>query len=124
MANKREAMIIVPKTDNDGESLELLHIDIEHHLCATFGGFTATDVRGGWLDNGKVYRDTSVAYTILVSDGWSDEEELFDAAQWLAFAARQEVVYLRLPTGEVHFVTEDNETRKWGKPPTAWPTSG
>lgn len=66
MAN-RIAEIIIPKLDNDGKSLTWVHQKAMEYMARNFGGYTAIDSRGGWLDDGKLYHDESVTYRVAMT---------------------------------------------------------
>jgi hypothetical protein len=109
---KREARIILPVYDNDGVDLAAVHTDLKRHVCEAFGGYTATPSLGGWLSpTGKIHEEPGVAYDIACEDTAKARSELREIAFWLAVGARQECIYLRLPSGRVEFVqTESGAT--------------
>ena len=105
---KRIAQIILPKFDNDGQTLVWQHEVYQEAFCKVFGGFTAYDVRGGWMnEQGKLFRDESVSYHIAMEE----TPECFDALRTLARAAagecKQEAIFIVLPNGNVEFITTE-----------------
>lgn len=101
-----EATLILPKLDNDGRPLDSVHFALELDLMEAFGGFTASDARGGWIDadDGKTYRDESVRYSIAAdfeARGGRNRRRLENIAGRYAREARQVSVYVRHADGEV-----------------------
>ncbi len=100
----REARLILPERDNDGNSLTGVHEALQDRLCDAFGGFTLTYGKGGWKnDAGLLFREAVYIYDVAVKDAGAGLRQI---AQDLRVAARQEAVYLRLPTGDVVFVRD------------------
>ena len=56
--------LIAPKKNNDGEDMTTQIVKLENYIIDEFGGLTSQDVRGAWKDNGVIYYDDSVKYTI------------------------------------------------------------
>lgn len=103
---KRIAQIILPKQDNDGKSLTWAHDIYQKAFCSAFGGFTAYDVRGGWMnDKGILYQDESVSYHIAMDDTFANAEKLRGLAKAAALECRQECIFIVLPSGDVEFIT-------------------
>ena len=101
---KRIAQIILPKFDNDGKSLAWCHEQYQKAFCVCFGGYTAYNVRGGWMnDDGELYRDESIAYHIAMDD--MGPIKLRALAQAAAHELKQECIFIVLPSGEVEFIT-------------------
>lgn len=107
----REARIILPLCDNAGQALSSVHADLKLRLGREFGGWTATPVDGGWAGPlGQIYEDKSLAYDVAVPEDRG--HELRCLARYLAQAARQQCIYLRLPDGHVEFVEGEKAGRK------------
>ena len=109
--SKRFAQIILPKFDNDGNSLVWHHNQYQKAFAYCFGGFTAYDVRGGWMnDDGKMFHDESVAYHIAMDDDEGNMsghvEKLRQLADAAAHEMRQEAIFIALPSGKVEFRTK------------------
>lgn len=113
--HKRIAQIILPKFDNDGKTLAWQHEQYQKVFCHCFGGYTAYDVRGGWMnENGRVFNDESVAYHIAMHDDESSDPVSGDVVKLLQLARaaagefRQECIFVALPSGEVRFITQED----------------
>lgn len=111
---KRIAQIILPKFDNDGKTLAWQHEQYQKAFCHCFGGYTAYDVRGGWMnDNGRVFNDESVSFHIAMHDDESsdpvsgDVVKLLQLARAAAGELRQECIFVALPSGEIRFITQE-----------------
>lgn len=105
-AIKRIAQFVIPKQDNEGKSLVWHHEQYMKAFCACFGGFTAYDVRGGWMnEHGKLYHDESVSYHIAMDDTAENVAKLRKLAEAAAGECKQEAIFIVLPSGEVEFVT-------------------
>lgn len=103
---KRIAQIILPKSDNDGKSLTWVHSQYQKTFCIVFGGFTAYDVQGGWMnDEGKLFNDESIAYHIAMDD--YGPIKLRGLAQAAAGEFQQECIFIALPNGDVEFITTE-----------------
>jgi hypothetical protein len=106
----REARIILPRTDNAGHSVYHVHMLLRTRLARTFGGYTATEVSGGWIDgNGKLYHDDSYAYDVAIPDGKPADigysvSMLRDIAIEAGKLAGQKSVYVRYPEGTVQII--------------------
>ena len=103
---KRIAQIILPKFDNDGKTLAWQHEQYQKAFCHCFGGYTAYDVRGGWMnDHGRVFNDESIAYHIAMDD--YGPIKLRGLAQAAAGEFQQECIFIALPNGDVEFITTE-----------------
>ena len=101
----QEARIILPLSDNDGEALETVHDSLTEKLADIFGGFTRHNGIGGWRSpNGAMYREAVALYDVACEPSLDNLFKLRQLAQWLKGAARQQAIYLRMPTGHVEFV--------------------
>ncbi|MBX6421758.1 MAG: hypothetical protein IRZ06_12240 [Nevskia sp.] len=100
----REAMIVIPKTDNSGRPLDALIDSALAAACDQFGGATAVPAEGIWRSptNGRVYREPVIQLMIAVDD--TAIPALRSLAAIIAREGEQESVYLRLPSGDVEFV--------------------
>jgi hypothetical protein len=57
--------IIVPKKYNDGTDVEPQHYEQTYkELVERFGGFTANDVKGGWMHLSKVYQEDNHVFKV------------------------------------------------------------
>lgn len=99
----REARLILPNADNDGQPLSFAHDWLKGELIGAFGGYTATPSQGGWRSpNGTIYEEPGTAYDIACDDGC--DAYLRGLAQRIGRLARQQAVYLRQPNGVVEIV--------------------
>ena len=55
LSNRME--IVLPNNTNEGMSL--FHETQLQAIAESFGGFTVIDQQGGWVDDGKLYKDNS-----------------------------------------------------------------
>lgn len=64
--------IILPMADNAGAPCAEALARFEAWACRTYGGFTATEVRGAWSDaSGKLYVERNVAYRIATNETYN-----------------------------------------------------
>ena len=57
--------IIIPQTNNSGESLGAVIAGVKTNLCNLFGGYTAFEAQGGWVsDSGELFEEPVV---VLIS---------------------------------------------------------
>ncbi len=91
-----EITILIPVCDNSGVRFESEHhAGFEHVLAESFGGFTCTgEASGGWLDGGRLYRDSTRVYVIAV-DGLAGASRAVDVARFACAHYRQEAIFLR-----------------------------
>ena len=101
----RETRIILPLRTNDGKPLDWLHARLKRQLAEKFGGYTAFQSFGGWVDpkSGKLIEEASVTYDVAAPEQ-SENYYLQILCEDLTEAAQQECIYLRLPTGSVNFI--------------------
>lgn len=105
---KRIAQFVIPKLDNDGKTLVWQHQVYQEAFCACFGGYTAYDVRGGWMnEHGKLFHDESVSYHIAMDDTAENAAKLRKLAQAAAGELKQECIFIVLPNGNVEFISKD-----------------
>jgi hypothetical protein len=107
----REASLILPKADNQGEDLFIVHAMLRDSLLKAFGGFSQYEISGEWRDStsGITYDDASFKYVIAARWNEGLRERLFSIAREYCRAAEQETVYVCDDSGEVHFVTKHAE---------------
>jgi hypothetical protein len=96
----------MPLADNNGKSLSAVHDAMRADFIAAFGGYTESDVRGGWRDveTGNNHVEPSLAFDIAAQ--WDSEktERLMELAAWYCRAAKQLCVYVRNGKGAVSYV--------------------
>lgn len=61
----RIAQITIPTEDNEGKSLASVHKSLKLELAATFGGFTAFETAGGWVNpEGELIEEDGTTYQV------------------------------------------------------------
>ena len=102
----REARIILPMRDNAGEPLYRVKDALARELGAAFGGYTLlTSGHGSWNNaKGGEVSEYIWIFDVAAADNTFNDELLTQIAASLKISARQDAIYLRLPSGEVHFV--------------------
>ena len=104
----REAQIILPLADNNGAAYPDVLDALEQRLIRTFNGFTYAPATGAWVGpHNKLYREAVRVYSIAMEDTRANAAALRSIANLTRMEARQEAVYIRLPDGEVEFVSGD-----------------
>jgi hypothetical protein len=120
----KEARIILPVFDNRGYTLDAVHARLQRKLAHYFGGFTATDARGGWVaTGGELIKEQVTVYDIAVDDqnkdklgGYEEPELARNFADGVLIAictelcidADQVCIYYRNAfTGEVRFISRN-----------------
>jgi hypothetical protein len=102
----REARIILPFAENGGKDITFAHETLARELASTFGGFTAFNVQGGWVNGeGKLYLDAGRAYDVAMADTEENAAKLRGIARGIGKLTHQEAVYLRYANGEVDILT-------------------
>lgn len=82
--------ITIPLALNDGTPTEQSLFDrAELVLLDCAGGFTDGYVRGGFREDGVVYRDRSVRYEVLMPHTFGNERAMFELARTVARDANQ-----------------------------------
>jgi hypothetical protein len=105
MTMLREARINLPVADNSGKPLDTVRDQLARALAESFGGFTLTRGRGGWINaDGKLYDEPVHVFDVAAEDNADSETKLEAIADWLKVAANQEAVYVRFPSGRVQIV--------------------
>lgn len=108
----REARIILPKEDKNGQSTYEYRQTFEKALLEYFGGFTASHTYGAWIDGkGRIVYDNGVAYHVAVAD--TEEFALRELARTAAIDLNQDAIYLRNSRGNVLLIgPSDSGVRK------------
>src|SRR5437762_5483355 len=92
-----KAVLLIPMRDNDGRAFR--HTDLarlERQLTTTIGGYTRRNrIRGGWADDGRVYRDESYEYTVGL-ESFRQVAPLVALVDWALVYFRQEAIYLEI----------------------------
>jgi len=104
----RELTFILPNATVLDSVLEpeAAHSYVQRALCRIFGGYSAHETFGGWLDaEGEMVFDRSIAYTVA-ADWTRAQRNQIDELIWDVGHRRlaQDAVYARLPNGKVRIV--------------------
>ncbi|MDW9531905.1 hypothetical protein RWE87_13440 [Sinorhizobium meliloti] len=101
------AQIVLPKLGNNGESLESAHAYIRKSLCKHFGGFTALDSFGGWIDpdSGVEYLEAGITYQTGMADTAENAELLRVIAIEAGIMAQQLAMAVTLPNRAFEILT-------------------
>ena len=101
-----EAKIIIPNTAKaPGDAARALQFALK--ACAsTFGGYTATQAQGGWInDAGELIEEPVTVLTIAGHSNAGVGMTINEALRWIALRvgriAAQDCVYVQQPDGEV-----------------------
>lgn len=102
----RELVITVPEFDNNGRSLADLHRTVSVRICYAFGGFTTSPGNGACrrATSGEFVIEHVIRY-IIAAPNERCNTPLRLLAQWIAVAAEQDSVYIRLFDGTIEYVT-------------------
>lgn len=95
--------IILPLNDNAGTPLVVEHAELRLKLVDRFGGFTAYEGLGGWLNNGSTQTEPVMIYDVAMHQDQSIA--LRNMAIELCINARQQSVMIQCPDGNVEFVS-------------------
>lgn len=99
----RIAQINLPTFDNAGVHLDAVHAELHRDLCDVFGGFTVTDGRGAWVDNGKLYFEAVKVYQIAYEPGAANELAIRNIAVRIGRRAKQVAIFYAID-GEAKIV--------------------
>ncbi len=109
----KEARLILATETKNGKEVdwEIRHL-LHSKLASTFGGFTETHGKGGYvMASGELFDHIpklKIEAVWIYDVAMADEQypALTAIAQWLCLVAQQECVYVRRPDGEVLFYGE------------------
>jgi hypothetical protein len=103
----REAKIILPVYPEHlsmGEATEL-HVHLQQRLANTFGGFTATEGDGGWINDAwKLITERVRIYVVANQGDEGEAQALRNIAQWLAEESAEDCIYVCYADGEVELI--------------------
>ncbi|MEQ8308035.1 MAG: hypothetical protein RIA09_15875 [Hoeflea sp.] len=96
------AQIVLPKVGNNGDSINHAHGFLKTELCRKFGGFTALESSGGWIDpeTGNAYLEPGITYQTGMADTPENVAALLKIAIQVGVAAKQLAMAVTLPSGE------------------------
>ena len=101
----REALIICPRHDNEGNTLEGLRAMAVAALVTAFGGCTVQEAFGHWADaTGRVVSEP--VWQLVTACVHSDDtaDTLRSVAEMIGKLGRQWAVYVRLADGSVEII--------------------
>lgn len=113
MTQMHLAQIVLPKAGNKGEDLSAAHAFIRRELCQAFGGFTALDSFGGWIDpdTGTEYLEPGITY----QTGMADTQENVAFLRWIAkdagIMAGQLAMAITLPNRAFEIIDLSKESK-------------
>ena len=76
MRTKLIAQVTLPSEDNDGQSLASVHRTLKTELATAFGGYTAFETGGGWMDGDTLVEEDGTTYQVAID---KDANYLFRA---------------------------------------------
>lgn len=91
-----ETVVLVPVADNDGKRFSRQTWDTLEVKLAAFGGFTREpNVVGQWESAGRIYRDRSRRYVVVLTSWWQLGEWLA-VVDWARAEFRQEALSVKV----------------------------
>lgn len=100
----REALLILPKADNHGNSLAKLGKNTIRDLVLAFGGCTARDAEGYWVGPDKLHCEPVTEMTVAYEPGAENDGKLKAIAVKAGHYGRQLCMYVRYADGRVELV--------------------
>lgn len=98
----REAMIVVPKADNEGRSLRGVLDATTRRLALAFGGATVSEGQGLWIaPDGTLFDEPVWRVETATVPGPNTDAILRGIAYQVGRDGRQQAVYVRFPSGDV-----------------------
>jgi hypothetical protein len=90
-----KAIVLVPERDNDGRRFSGAHWRELELRLAQLGGFSLLPgrVTGGWMHQGRLYRDLSRQYLVVLSS-WFELAPWLEVVVWARAAFRQQALYI------------------------------
>lgn len=106
-----EARIVIPTEDKDGKALGAEFIsEFLHEAAELFGGYSAWCASGGWVNpDGKLMEELVEIVDIATAKGAEAQGKLEALAERIREAGNQWTVYLRLPSGVVELIGDNND---------------
>lgn len=105
----REARIVMPTNPKDPHKSGDIHRSLGRALCEAFGGYTATEGTGGWIDpdTDQMVYDQVVVYDVAMPDEFAYFRQLREIAVRFGRLLDQKAVYVRTPEGRVEIIPLD-----------------
>jgi hypothetical protein len=87
--------LIIPKLDNDGSDNSKVIESAIVTMCETFGGATAYDANGFWVnENGKLYKDAVTVLIAAAIENKAAHDEAITLAKRVLASTDQEAVFV------------------------------
>jgi len=103
----------MPKQGNAGEDLQAVHYSLRRELAKRFGGYTALESHGGWIDeSGKLYDEPGITYQCACDDCEANREALRQIAKIHGRAAAQLAVFVTYPCGTAEIIDISHHMEK------------
>lgn len=101
----KEAKIIFPLKDNDGNSLDTLNDDLITEIIHEFGGISVSNSLGYWLDcNGDLFKDYVNELVFACDDNATVDEKINNLAIKYGQLAKQLAIYVKYPSQDVDII--------------------
>lgn len=101
----REACIICPQHDNDGQSLQRVLKNSQTALAKQFGGYTCLPGKGGWINGaGKLQAEPVWQLNVAYEPSAANDAKLESVARYIGHEGRQQAVYVRFASGDVQII--------------------
>lgn len=109
----REAMITLPQHDNDRHSLQHVRHYAEKALAKSFGGFTVANAKGGWVNGrGELLSEPVWTFAVAYEPTPANDAKLTSIARYMGTEGKQQAMYVRYASGEVHILDMQENARK------------
>jgi hypothetical protein len=105
------AQMVLPKLGNNGESLATAHAFVRQSFCHHFGGFTALDSFGGWIDpaTGAEFLEAGLTYQVGMENTPENIATLRRIAMHAGQMANQLAMAITLPNHAFEVLTVAQE---------------
>lgn len=101
----REAMIILPNSDNDGALLADVQDFLAEQLIDAFNGCTIRAAFGAWRSpDGVTMREAVSEFIVACEPSAANAAKLRDIARHIGTVARQLAIYVRYASGDVEII--------------------
>ena len=105
----QEYKILVPVTDNNGNSTDEYFDVLKRRILEVFGGYTeGAECTGAWHNGDKAFYDRVVPLYVAVDTSKQSPLQLEVMVYvYIVGGMKQECAYLKHPDGSVQFVSEE-----------------